>query len=527
MHDSEAAITFRDVVSGTGGLAASNTRLYRLNDSPDPPEVEVYHLGTAVNFGGYVPYQFDSADGDTIFFLCANNTQGNAVSTSTLRRIKVYKLGKSTGTWIELLNATTGQPQLSQAYKIGGEVIYLADNRKNFQVIKRNNKTLIFYRRVQATRSGIAAYNDTNSHVTDIYTENHSGAEDYGLPYSMDFALDVRNDGIYVYTFVVRYTLESDGDFNGGTLKVFQRRIEVGQTWGTQSEIYSETFTKDAAEEDYPVSVSDLILADDRSKFYFTLDWHGEGDRPGKAELCTIAKSGSGSRTVLKTYDNLLIGPRSPAKMGSRYFYLEGGWVRPGKSDPTDATIPDDEQHYPNEGGQLIEIETDNSITEHGQVWRSASKQDSPNADEESTIYDGWGLHNAVISNMIPDARDNLHFVAGYGSPYNVDENLPFSSNKEPVPSLSNFHWLQWGKDLSTKIASFPSSDVKAWDLIQRLGQVMNWEVGFGPSKRKVDAIQTVHPSITGWGGECESVFQTENDPTSDATHSNRCVRDT
>ena len=154
-----------------------------LNDRPDPPEVEVYHLGTAVNFGGYVPYQFDSADGDTIFFLCANNTQGNAVSSSTLRRIKVYKLDKSTGRWTELLNATTGQPQLSQAYKIGGEVIYLADNRKNFQVIRRNNKTLVFYRRVQATKSGIAAYNDTNSHVTDIYTENHSGAEDFGLPY--------------------------------------------------------------------------------------------------------------------------------------------------------------------------------------------------------------------------------------------------------------------------------------------------------------------------------------------------------
>ena len=146
-------------------------------------------------------------------------------------------------------------------------------------------------------------------------------------------------DGIYVYTFVVRHTFESDGDYNGGTLKVFRRRIEVGQTWGAQSEIYSETFTKSSEEEDYPVSVSDLILADDRSKFYFTLDWHGEGDRPGKSELCTIAKSGSGSRTVLKTYANPLVGPRSPATDGNgRYFYLEGGWVR------------DDAQPYPNDG---------------------------------------------------------------------------------------------------------------------------------------------------------------------------------
>ena len=89
---------------------------------------------------------------DTIYFLCANNTQGNAVSASTLRRIKVYKLDKSIGTWTELLNATTGQPQLSHAYKIGGQVTYLADNRKNFAVLRRNNKTLVFYRRVQTTK---------------------------------------------------------------------------------------------------------------------------------------------------------------------------------------------------------------------------------------------------------------------------------------------------------------------------------------------------------------------------------------
>ena len=59
----------------------------------------------------------------------------------------------------------------------------------------------------------------------------------------MDFALDERSDGIYVYTFVVRYTpLRSDGDYNGGTLKVYRKRVEPN---GAQTEIYSETFTKD------------------------------------------------------------------------------------------------------------------------------------------------------------------------------------------------------------------------------------------------------------------------------------------
>ena len=485
------------------GVGCTNTRFYNLNSGSS--RVEVFQLGVAVDFGGYVPYQFSSADNDKSFFLAANNTQGNAVSQSTLRKVKVYKYVKSGDTWTDLLNETTGQPQLSHAYKLDGEVTYLAENRKNFAAVRHNNETLVFYRRVRATASGVAYYNDNDSTVTDVYSENHSGSEDYGLPYSMDFALDIRSDGIYVYTFVVRYTFESDGDYNGGTLKVYRKRVEPS---ATQTEIYSETFTKSSAEEDYPVSVSDLILADNRSKFYFTLEYHGEGDRPGKSEICTIAKSGSGSRTVIKTYDNPLVGARSPVERNGSYFYLEGGWVRQSKDDPLDELIPDDQHHYPNQGGTLIEIASDDSITDHGQVWRSATKQDSPDPENEDGVYDGWGLHNAVLSNMIVDGRGNLHFVAGYGSPYNISENLPFSSNREPVPALSNYHWLQWGKDLSTKIASFPTTDVKAWELIEQLAQLMGWEIGFGPGVRKVDAIQAAHSSISDWGANASFFFR-------------------
>ena len=116
----------------------------------------------------------------------------------------------------------------------------------------------------------------------------------------------------------------------------------------------------------------------------------------------------------------------------------------------------------PNEGGRLIEIENDNTITDHGQVWRSATKIDTAYSDLEGA-YDGFGLFNAPISNIVIDDRGNLHFVAGHGSPYQIDENLPFSSNREPVPSLSNFQWLMWGKDLATKIASFPTGGARVW----------------------------------------------------------------
>ena len=55
---------------------------------------------------------------------------------------------------------------------LDGNVTYLANNRKNFQVVRHNSETLIFYRRVQATASGIAYYNDSDSTVTDVYTES-------------------------------------------------------------------------------------------------------------------------------------------------------------------------------------------------------------------------------------------------------------------------------------------------------------------------------------------------------------------
>ena len=258
------------------------------------------------------------------------------------------------------------------------------------------------------------------------------------------------------------------------TFRIYLERVEPS---AAQSQVFTETNARNVANDDsdnvYAASVSDVILNENDDKWYFMLTYHTDGESVGKAELCTIAKSGSGSRTVLKTYDNPLVAARSPIKRGSEYFYLEGGWVRPSKSDPADDTIPDDEQHYPDQGGNLIEIESDDTVTDHGVIWRSASKSDSPYPDDEH--HDGWGLHNSVISNMVVDDRDNLHFVAGFGSPYNITENLPFSSNREPVPAFSNFNWIQWGQDLSTKISSFSTRDINVWDLIQQLAQLMQW----------------------------------------------------
>ena len=60
--------------------------------------------------------------------------------------------------------------------------------------------------------------------------------------------------------------------------------------------------------------VSDVILADDRSKFYFVLDYASETDgEAGQSELCTIAKAGTGSRLCMKTYENPLLSHDRPS----------------------------------------------------------------------------------------------------------------------------------------------------------------------------------------------------------------------
>ena len=68
-----------------------------------------------------------------------------------------------------------------------------------------------------------------------IRTYSHSTGA-LGVPYSMDFFLDERSDGIHIYSFVVRYSV-SGGDFQSATLKVFRERVEPS---GTETEIFSE-----------------------------------------------------------------------------------------------------------------------------------------------------------------------------------------------------------------------------------------------------------------------------------------------
>ena len=247
------------------GLQVIGNVLYTYRTDTD--QIDGISIIDDLNFHDFVPYQFDTYNFEDIYVLATNTLGGDILVDTTFNRVRVYKYDRSADTWTNILNPTTGQPQLAMPYDFIDENKILADSRKNFRVIRRSGKTLIFYRRVQSGSSGVAMDNETDGTITDVYSESFT-TDNHGLPYSMDFWCDERSDGIYVYTFVVNYTF-SGGDFDSATLKVYRRRM---QPTGTETEIFSEDFPSTSDDDLYPVSVSDVILADDRSKFYFVLE---------------------------------------------------------------------------------------------------------------------------------------------------------------------------------------------------------------------------------------------------------------
>ena len=337
------------------GLSITPTRLYTIVTGAT---INAFSAVRSLTYETAAVIQFDSRDFDSFYVLGTNTSRGDVLRDTTFNRNIITKYVRSTDTWSTLLDVDKGQPQIAHPYDFVDAIEYLTDNRKTFQVARRNNETLIFYRRATATQASISYYNETDDTITNVHTETYAGINDNGTPYSMDFALDERSDGIHVYSFVVRYTSTE------ATLKVFRERVQPS---GTETEIFTETFT---VTDDYPISVSDVILADDRSKFYFVLSYFNDDDETvAKAELCTIAKDGTGSRTVIKTYDNPLISARSPLESDGKYYYLEGGWPRlPKTSDDED--VPDAEHYYPDSGGHLIEVLSGDTVENHGVIGR-------------------------------------------------------------------------------------------------------------------------------------------------------------
>ena len=209
---------------------------------------------------------------------------------------------------------------------------------------------------------------------------------------------------------------------------------------------------------------------------------------------------------MIKTYSDPLLGARSPCVLNNRYYYFEGGWVRRAKTSVA-PDAPAAEHYYPNSGGTLIEILSNNIAVNHGSAERTETIDDSP--DPSNPIYDGFGLRNACVSNLACNHQaDTVNLIAGFGIPYRLADNLPTQSREHSINTIDNFDWIQYGKTLSTKLSTYKTADRQVWDMITELGRAIDYEVGFGPSPAVVASGMAADASLTEFAANATVYFR-------------------
>lgn len=162
---------------------------------------------------------------------------------------------------------------------------------------------------------------------------------------------------------------------------------------------------------------------------------------------------------ILKRYSDFMSAARSPVVHNNSVHYFEGSHYQYHFH-----------QTFPNETGNLIRISAGffgYRVIDLGLCWRSAF-QDPSAAEENEEEEDkslGFGRHGGTASPMISDG-ENVHLWAGYGDLRRL--------NKTPVNDIDNWHWLQYGKNLTQRIPTFHTNDKKAWDLMNELARLTN-----------------------------------------------------
>ncbi|MYG00572.1 hypothetical protein F4212_15765 [Candidatus Poribacteria bacterium] len=171
-------------------------------------------------------------------------------------------------------------------------------------------------------------------------------------------------------------------------------------------------------------------------------------------------KVASGNVSPVKHYQRFTRTARSPVLHKGEIYYFEGSHyqyqphaqkiVRAGTLQIT----PNDP--YPDDTGNLIRLDGDEYI-DFGLCWRSAFQ----NTNDDN----GYGRHGGTTSPMISDGKA-IHFWAGYGDLTKL--------NEPPVNDINNWHWLQYGKNISQRIPTFHTNDKQAWERINTLAKLTN-----------------------------------------------------
>ena len=489
----------------------------------------------------YTAIQAATADFEIFYFLATPNYRGDAQNDYT----RIFRYDSSTipvaGLYTQVINNNPGEthdtsdirPQLAFPYDFNASVNLIAENRRAFRAVTVSGTTRIYFVYQEGAESGVAFYeedlddlNDEERAITKVWTADATSLAidgvsvlSYdGLNYGVNFEIDIVEGQIpptnpHLYVFICYDDQQASPDEYCGRLQVHKMDLN-----GDNPElIYFESFPSrnhptagiTADTEFCPVLASDIILDTANDRWYFVLNANGPMIEDGSAILSRINKDGmdDDARISLKTYDNMLFAARSPAyrdahlnifddykKNNRNIYYLEGGWLN---------TMPNGIYPSDDEAGHLIEIlVATEEIVDRGLAWRS----ETPDLQDDNTLvndkHEGYGVHNAFISNMVQDRYNNLHFIAGFGAPYDLttsftgDDAELVSKTSDPIDKITNFNWVQWGCDLASKITSFPTNGANLWSLLEGLASLVDYEMGFGVDHALISSLKLEYPSL-------------------------------
>ena len=152
-------------------------------------------------------------------------------------RVRISKYVRSTNTWTEILDVNERSAPTRTCLMISlSSISNLRRQPKKLQShSERSNKTsfLLSACGQHAIRHRLCITRPTIRSQTSLQ-QTHTSSDHKGLPYSVDFWIDERSDGIYVYSFVIEYTLNSDSTFASATLKIHRTARPTERRFDTE-----------------------------------------------------------------------------------------------------------------------------------------------------------------------------------------------------------------------------------------------------------------------------------------------------
>ena len=479
----------------------------------------------------YTAIQAATADFEIFYFLATPNYRGDAQDDYT----RIFRYDSSTipvaGLYTQVINNNPSEthdtsdirPQLAFSYDFESSINLVAENRRAFRAVTHSGATRVYFVYQDGAESGIAFYeedlddlNDEERAITKVWTADNdaldndrfTATEYMDLERGINFEIDIVEGQVPPSTPSLYVFICYDDNEYGYCGKLQIQKMDLN---GDNPDlIYYEAFP----DRDHPTAsltsstefcatlASDIILDTVNDRWYFVLNANGPLVEDGRAILSRVDKDGmdDDARVSLKTYDNMLFAARSPAyreahinifddytKNNRNIYYLEGGWLN---------TMPMGDYPSDDDAGHLIEIVVaTEEIVDRGLAWRSEQPAE---ANQDDSGFDGYGVHNAFISNMVRDRYNNLNFIAGFGAPYDLtdtDAEL-VSVTTDPIDKITNFNWIQWGCDLASKITSFPTNGANLWSLLEGLASLVDYEMGFGVDHALISSLKLEYPSL-------------------------------